>query len=73
MLKALDLVQKRLMEFQVEKLSVASAGATTATDNFRIIGFKDVADIDYAAAGVVALVKLNLPIPPRNNWSIRSN
>ena len=43
------------------ELSVASAGATTATDNFRIIGFKDVADIDYAAAGVVALVKLNLP------------
>ena len=43
------------------ELSVSSAGATTATDNFRIIGFKDVADIDYAAAGVVALVKLNLP------------
>jgi len=43
------------------ELSVASAGATTNTDNFRIIGFKDVADIDYAAAGVVALVKLNLP------------
>mgnify|MGYP003656435647 FL=1 len=43
------------------ELSVSSAGATTATDNFRIIGFKDVEGIDYAAAGVVALVKLNLP------------
>lgn len=43
------------------ELSVASAGATTATDNFRIIGFKDVDGIDYASAGVVALVKLNLP------------
>ena len=43
------------------ELSVASAGATTATDNFRIVGFKDVEGIDYAAAGVVALVKLNLP------------
>jgi len=43
------------------ELSVASAGATTATDNFRIIGFKDVEGIDYASAGVVALVKLNLP------------
>ena len=43
------------------EISVASAGATTATDNFRVIGFKDVEGIDYAAAGVVALVKLNLP------------
>ena len=43
------------------EISVASAGATTATDNFRIIGFKDVEGIDYTAAGVVALVKLNLP------------
>ena len=43
------------------EISVASAGATTATDNFRIIGFKDVEGIDYASAGVVALVKLNLP------------
>jgi hypothetical protein len=43
------------------EISVASAGATTATDNFRIVGFKDVDSIDYAAAGVVALVKLNLP------------
>jgi hypothetical protein len=43
------------------EISVASAGATTATDNFRILGFKDVDGIDYASAGVVALVKLNLP------------
>ena len=43
------------------EISVASAGATTATDNFRIIGFKDVEGIDYTSAGVVALVKLNLP------------
>lgn len=43
------------------EISVASAGAATNTDNFRIIGFKDVDDIDYASAGVVALVKLNLP------------
>ena len=43
------------------EISVASAGATTNTDNFRIIGFKDVEGIDYTAAGVVALVKLNLP------------
>ena len=43
------------------EISVASAGATTATDNFRVIGFKDVEGIDYTAAGVVALVKLNLP------------
>ncbi len=43
------------------EISVASAGATTATDNFRIVGFKDVEGIDYASAGVVALVKLNLP------------
>ena len=45
----------------IGELSVASAGATTATDNFRIVGFKDVDAIDYAAAGVIALVKLNLP------------
>jgi len=43
------------------EISVASAGATTATDNFRVLGFKDVDSIDYASAGVVALVKLNLP------------
>ena len=43
------------------EISVASAGATTATDNFRIVGFKDVEGIDYTSAGVVALVKLNLP------------
>jgi len=43
------------------EISVATAGATTATDNFRIVGFKDVDSIDYASAGVVALVKLNLP------------
>ena len=43
------------------EISVATAGATTATDNFRIVGFKDVESIDYASAGVVALVKLNLP------------
>ena len=43
------------------EISVASAGATTNTDNFRVIGFKDVEGIDYTAAGVVALVKLNLP------------
>ena len=43
------------------EISVATAGATTATDNFRIVGFKDVEGIDYASAGVVALVKLNLP------------
>tara|TARA_R110000751_G_scaffold98700_3_gene191849 strand:- start:280 stop:894 length:615 start_codon:yes stop_codon:yes gene_type:complete len=45
----------------IGELSVASAGATTATDNFRIVGFKNVDNIDYAAAGVIALVKLNLP------------
>ena len=43
------------------EISVATAGATTATDNFRIVGFKDVEGIDFASAGVVALVKLNLP------------
>ena len=42
------------------ELLVSSAGATTATDNFRIVGFKDVPGIDYGSAGVVALVKLNL-------------
>jgi len=45
----------------IGELSVTSAGATTNTDNFRIVGFKDVDAIDYAAAGVIALVKLNLP------------
>jgi hypothetical protein len=41
---------------------VASAGATTATDNFRIIGIKDdFEDIDVTSAGVIFLVKLNLP------------
>jgi len=43
------------------EVSVASAGATTATDNFRIVGIKDVPGIDYTSAGVVLLVKLNLP------------
>ena len=44
------------------EISVASAGATTATDNFRIVGIKDSFDeIDVTAAGVVFLVKLNLP------------
>jgi hypothetical protein len=43
------------------EISVATAGATTATDNFRIVGIKDVEGIDYASAGVVLLVKLNLP------------
>jgi|TARA_R100000149_G_scaffold66071_2_gene43097 hypothetical protein len=43
------------------EISIASAGATTATDNFRIVGIKDVEAIDYASAGVVFLVKLNLP------------
>tara|TARA_B100000085_G_scaffold277420_1_gene297806 strand:+ start:780 stop:1391 length:612 start_codon:yes stop_codon:yes gene_type:complete len=43
------------------ELSVATAGATTATDNFRIVGIKDVPGIDYASAGVKLLVKLNLP------------
>jgi hypothetical protein len=43
------------------EVSVASAGATTATDNFRIVGIKDVPGIDYASAGVTLLVKLNLP------------
>lgn len=46
----------------IGELSVASAGATTATDNFRIVGIKDSFDeIDVTAAGVVFLVKLNLP------------
>ena len=44
------------------EISVSSAGATTATDNFRIVGIKDSFDeIDVTAAGVVFLVKLNLP------------
>jgi hypothetical protein len=42
------------------EISVATAGATTASDNFRIVGFKDVPGIDYTSAGVVALVKLNV-------------
>jgi hypothetical protein len=46
----------------IGELSVASAGATTATDNFRVVGIKDSFDeIDVTAAGVVFLVKLNLP------------
>mgnify|MGYP003120604435 FL=1 len=40
----------------IGELSVTSAGATTNTDNFRIVGFKDVEAIDYASAGVIALV-----------------
>ena len=48
----------------IGELSVASAGATTATDNFRIIGIKDdFEDIDVTSAGVIFLVKLNLPFP----------
>ena len=44
------------------ELSVTTAGATTATDNFRIIGLKDsYNDIDVTAAGVRFLVKLTLP------------
>ena len=44
------------------EISVASAGATTATDNFRIIGIKDpFGEISVTTAGVVFLVKLNLP------------
>jgi len=36
--------------------------ATTASDNFRIIGIKDdFNDIDVTSAGVIFLVKLNLP------------
>ena len=46
----------------IGELSVASAGATTATDNFRIIGIKDPFDeISVTTAGVIFLVKLNLP------------
>ena len=46
----------------IGEVSVASAGATTATDNFRIVGIKDSFDeIDVASAGVTLLVKLNLP------------
>jgi len=46
----------------IGELSVASAGATTATDNFRIIGIKDdFEDISVTTAGVIMLVKLNLP------------
>ena len=44
------------------ELSVSTAGATTATDNFRIIGIKDsFDDISVTTAGVILLVKLNLP------------
>tara|TARA_R110000803_G_scaffold49162_6_gene102172 strand:+ start:2282 stop:2902 length:621 start_codon:yes stop_codon:yes gene_type:complete len=44
------------------EISVASAGATTATDHFRVIGIKDsFNDIDVASAGVRFLVRLNLP------------
>ena len=35
--------------------------AETATDNFRIVGVKDDANPDYTAAGVILLVRLNLP------------
>ena len=42
------------------ELAVSTAGATTAGDNFRIVGFKDVPEIAYDSAGVVALVKLNV-------------
>jgi len=46
----------------IGEVSVATAGATTATDNFRIVGIKDPFDeIDVASAGVTLLVKLNLP------------
>ena len=46
----------------IGELSVATAGATTATDNFRIIGIKDsFDDISVTTAGVIFLVKLNLP------------
>ena len=46
----------------IGELSVASAGATTATDNFRIVGIKDdFEDISVTTAGVIMLVKLNLP------------
>jgi len=46
----------------IGELSVASAGATTATDNFRIVGIKDdFEDISVTTAGVILLVKLNLP------------
>ena len=46
----------------IGELSVASAGAVTATDNFRIIGIKDdFEDISVTTAGVIMLVKLNLP------------
>lgn len=46
----------------IGELSVASAGAATATDNFRIIGIKDdFEDISVTTAGVIMLVKLNLP------------
>ena len=46
----------------IGELSVATAGATTATDNFRIVGIKDsFDDISVTTAGVIFLVKLNLP------------
>ena len=56
-----SVLQQGSANISIGELSVATAGATTATDNFRIVGFKDVEGIDYAAAGVIALVKLNLP------------
>jgi hypothetical protein len=46
----------------IGEISVSTAGATTATDNFRIIGIKDsFDDISVTTAGVIFLVKLNLP------------
>ena len=46
----------------IGELSVATAGDTTATDNFRIIGIKDdFENISVTTAGVIMLVKLNLP------------
>ena len=43
------------------ELSVASAGATTTSDNFRIIGLKDpFADITVTSAGVIFLVRMNV-------------
>ena len=45
----------------IGELSVASAGATTAGDNFRVVGIKsDFEDIDVTSAGVILLVKLNV-------------
>ena len=45
----------------IGELAVSTAGATTAGDNFRIIGIKDDFDqIDVTSAGVIFLVKLNV-------------